>query len=407
MSPSTSPPRNCGCCSANDTFLSSIPLVRWLFVAWHWTCDTHTHRHRATLCDLFAFSRRLLTLSRVGPIVTLPPTGAGTNMRTLPYVATSMLFILACGGQEDEHEDDTNGDIGEISQPLLSTNTGNGNVANGAYWRRQFQKTAGYRYTFCIYPTAGNPDLYGDFNPDPTSAAGDYQFRSINGGQRPDCIAFTAGAAGTYYLAVKGIAAGQSSFSWRITSNNNNSVPAYLAGQLRRPLAFNVTTPKYGPFNSPWGNGTAPNDPFFPDGFVAPSTGYYHNAVDLAAAPRTNVTAGCNGTVKRIGSSSADGRWGYYVVIECPIGNQNWVTLAYVHLNQAGRPAENAPVVAGQTSMGTVFDMNVPGEMDHLHFAICTSTYAQCGAAHRGAKPATDASWTNMISPEAAGLYAP
>ena len=82
---------------------------------------------------------------------------------------------------------------------LLLERTGQ-TISGGSYKSYSFTKTAGRTYYACVYPSSGNPNLYGDYRGYPTTSS--YQYRSANRGTSSDCISFPATTTGTYYLRV-------------------------------------------------------------------------------------------------------------------------------------------------------------------------------------------------------------
>lgn len=165
-----------------------------------------------------------------------------------------------------------------------------------------------------------------------------------------------------------------------------------------------MTFPKYGPFNSPWGNPSF--DPFF-----GGHQNYVHNGVDYECAPGTPVKAACSGTIKKVGDLGFDTVagttywWGKYALHEC-IVNGSKVTLAYDHLATAGLVVQGADVALGQ-ALGAVYDLSYPGEKDHLHFGVCAGDFSACnGVAQAGAAPDTQFAGL-MINADAPAIYQP
>jgi len=275
-------------------------------------------------------------------------------------------------------------------------------VRQGEYWHYSFQKTAGWRYTICIDAIKGDADLFGHHTGDPTKD--NWQFASEHLGTRSDCISFTASSAGTYYISVYG-RAGTASFTLRRTSSDNAYVPDYLRGQLKRPNSCLTTIDWYGPFNSPWGN------PVF-DPFYNGHKNYIHNGVDYVCSAGTTVKAVCTGPVKAAGDLGSDVYngatywWGKYVVQECSINGQK-VTIAYDHLNAAGLPVVGADLTKGQSVVGTIVDLTLTGEQDHLHLGICAGPHSSCGKLQRGASPDVSFPPALFINADAPSLWGP
>lgn len=273
---------------------------------------------------------------------------------------------------EDEDIELTNEAAAAISYGTISTTQG---VMKKA---ASFSVSNSMRYTTCLVPTQGDPDLYLKGGGWPSYSS--YSSRSQNGGLTADCIWFDTVAIGPnqiQYFGVYGYASGTSSASLWSVSAKLIDVPASLANnKLTWPAGnYKSLVNSYSAFGSPWGNPVSPNIPFFPG-----SNGMIHSGVDISVPPNTTVTAACNGVVKLNGDAGAAQGWGYYSILEC---NSPKVTIGYVHLNNAGRPALGA-ISVGQ-SMGTVLDMNVSGEGDHLHLNICVDSYDNCVAT--GNKP--------------------
>jgi hypothetical protein len=229
----------------------------------------------------------------------------------LAMMGGAALAVAGCGdpGETEDTEillsdSDQEENIGEANQELLNSWT-NLTVAKGVMRTdKTFTKTAGRRYTVCLNPKEGDPDLYADYSGPPIN---NYQFVSVNGYLTPDCIFFNAGGTGTYYLKAKG-------------------------------------------------------------------------ALDTNSPPK----------------------WGYYVTQECTI-NGPTISIAYDHLNYPNLFNVEVEVNAG-TIIGYIYDINVIGEYDHLHLAICKDTYANCNLAgegqypQRGSLPHTQFPW-KMINP--------
>jgi hypothetical protein len=91
------------------------------------------------------------------------------------------------------------------------------------------------------------------------------------------------------------------------------------------------------------------------------------------------VKAACDGKIVKTGvlDNANPPKWGYYVVQECTKSGKT-ISVGYDHLNDKGRPAVLATVVTAGTAIGTIYDINVAGENDHLHLGICNDAHANC-----------------------------
>jgi hypothetical protein len=134
----------------------------------------------------------------------------------LALVAMFMVAATSCATAPDNEEEE----VGGSAQAVTAQS---GSVAQGTYAKYLFTKVAGHRYTTCLNVSSGDADLYGDYAAYPTTST--YQFRSINGGPKDDCIVFTSSTAGAYYLSVYGYAPGISAFNLRIVDADVGSVP--------------------------------------------------------------------------------------------------------------------------------------------------------------------------------------
>lgn len=332
-------------------------------------------------------------------------TGAGQASGVL------MAWIVACVtlGCDDPIDDETpiDDDASEeaVSERGTTDPTNGASVYVGAkQWKQySFTKAAGGRYTVCVESTDGDVDLYGHYAGPPSTS--NYQYRSTetpSGAEgRHDCMVFNSTQGGTYYIGVYGYDSDGSTFRYDRSSSSNNVVPGYLAGKLKRPN--NCTTPadtRFSPFNSPWGNPS--HDPFY-DGY----TRYIHNGVDFACSAGTTVRAVCSGTITQVGDLGYTGSdwWGKYVKQECSF-NGTKVTIAYDHLKSTGLPGVGNYVTAG-TAIGSIVDLTLSGEPDHLHLGICTSSAANCSSLQGGAHKMTAGMPANYISADAPGLWAP
>lgn len=231
---------------------------------------------------------------------------------------------------------------------------------------------ASRRVTACLMPIQGDPDLYMRSGAWPTFSS--YFTRSQRNGLTPDCIWFNTLADTSCYLGVYGYASGTSTGNLWYVSSNVVDVPAIFNAnnKLTWPVVnFKSLVNSFSAFGSPWGNALSVNNPFFPD-----EEGMIHSGVDIKVTANTPVIASCTGVVKLNGDAGSTDGWGYYTILEC---DNPKVSIGYVHLNNAGRPALGK-ISVGQ-SMGTVLDMSVAGEEDHLHLGICADSYDNCLAA--------------------------
>jgi hypothetical protein len=330
---------------------------------------------------------------------------------TFGLAALVLLFSTAC--IDDAYEDELAfceefpEDCDEVERAASITP---GSVGNGIYFPHTFNKVANYRYTVCINVTSGDADLYGSYLPNPTNQT--YQYKSDNGGEKDDCISFDSTSNGPYYVRVHGWAEGISNYVYRVTSSPKTSIPAYLNESLNWPVdtCKTLTSAKYGPFNSPWGNANTVANPFFPG-----HQNYLHNGTDIACPAGRAVLAACTGPIKRVGNLGDDVvngvtyYYGAYVQQECVV-NGTTVTIVYDHLNFNNLPAVNA-VRNTLDPIGTVYDIAYPGEVDHLHFGICKGNNATCYVAGdgtfkaiAGAMPDTLFSGV-MVDPYNAAIY--
>ncbi len=287
-----------------------------------------------------------------------------------------MAVLNGCGADMDG-EEDFGEDIGETSQELSKYS--NLTAAKGEMRRARFYKTLGRRYTVCINPKEGDPDLYGHYTGYPTTSTN--QFKSKNGGLTSDCFSFNASSSGYYYLGMYGNSVGPSGYAkadlW-LTETPQAEVPSGFSKALTWPLpGYKSAVNRYSEFNSPWGNEMPGSTPFF-----AGSINKIHTGMDIYALRGTNVVAACDGYIRRKGFlddyalDKPAKSWGFFVGQECTKGGTT-ISIAYDHLNDAGRPSEGTYVTAG-TLIGTTFDINetnFPGEEDHLHLGICKGAY--------------------------------
>ncbi len=149
----------------------------------------------------------------------------------------------------------------------------------------------------------------------------------------------------------------------------NSEAPNILHGKFTPPLeGMALTTEEYGHLGDPWGN--SEEAPYLkgPEGREDFYKKYFHLGADFIAAPGTPVCAVANGKVVKVGHSGDE--WGYHVVVEHSFegedGESKIITVVYEHLQEEGRPELGAELKAGQ-KIGKIWDMNVPGEVPHLH----------------------------------------
>lgn len=239
-----------------------------------------------------------------------------------------------------------------------------------------------HHYTVCIAPTAGDPDLYGRLMHDGVIFAVESSAnRGIWIGQgvpRRDCITFESEVSGVIEVTINVVEdfAGDLYF----VGTPYDDVPAGFEEALISPLDnLQLTSPKWGPFGSPWGNDLPEHEPFSDidhDGFL-------HGGTDMAAPSGTPVKAACSGLIRRNGMLDDDmpSKWGGYTILECvsPV-NGAIITLAYDHLKPESVLSVGTVVNQGDI-IGQVYTMLMPGEEDHLHFTICKEgNYDSCAA---------------------------
>jgi hypothetical protein len=302
--------------------------------------------------------------------------------------AAAVVAVLnGCSAPADEDVNYDEGDIGQVSQGWATLK--GISVGNHTMQTYKTNKIAGQRATICINPTVGNPDLYGHYTGVPTTT--NYQFKSTNTGLTPDCISFSSSSSGAYYLGIRDSSTGSGNVSkadlW-ITDSIQKEVPSGFSRALTWPLPgmtslsdTNQSTNNYSEFNSPWGNASVGNVPFYKN-----ETNTVHTGVDIYAPKDTEVKAVCDGKVTWNVKNGATGNlgvepgsnlpWGYYAVQECT-KNGTTISIAYDHIKQDSRPVVNSIMQVGQT-VGKIYDLKVPGERPHLHLAICKDTFANC-----------------------------
>lgn len=302
------------------------------------------------------------------------------------------IFIVGLCACDTETTTDDWLDLDEEIEPRSFNSQSGISVAKGQFKYFTFDKLAGYHYTRCIDVVSGDADIYGHYLHNPTT--GDWQFSLQNGGTKSDCISFDATSGGVgvkYYVGIYGYAS-SSQVTYRMTNFNSADTPSNLSKQLTWPISAcksltkptdgsgNVVTadntPSFGAFGAPWGNHEY--NPFYVDECNGNQDckNYLHTGVDIACSSGTEVKAACTGPVKDSGSAGTE--WGSYLVQECTGANNTKYSVAYVHI---ANKTSSTNLTAGVSVVGKVFDQVVPGESDHLHFAICNGSYATCSAA--------------------------
>lgn len=252
-----------------------------------------------------------------------------------------------------------------------------GSVAEGAYARYKFPKSPGKRHTICARATTGQVDLYSawflgvsdEFNGYSAleqEAPGSGLRFIAKSDEASDCISIDVKKEGALVLAVFGREA--SEFELSVVTTELAGKPA-LDQLLTWPTPHcgRVTYEKYGPFNSPWGNACASNEPYFEWLAGAP---HIHNAVDVACGQGNPVLAACDGQIVRV--NSAGPIWGSWIGLKC---DHDDLSIAYTHVKSIVK--EKATVKQGQV-IGSIYDLDVAGELDHLHFALCTGPFDEC-----------------------------
>lgn len=271
---------------------------------------------------------------------------------------------------------------------------------------------SGMRYLACTQNPSGNPDLYGSAI-SPTvdtfsQKSNDAMMDDGDGNKipRPDCISFEPRKNGTYNVGVYGATADTKTNLW-VSSSRKNWVPEGFEKELVwfSDTCTDLTTKEYGPFNSAWGNDGDPDRPFY-EGYI----NYIHGGVDIACKAGTTVKAMCDGII--VDSNDAGGDWGWHTVLECKKGDST-ISIAYIHLNEDSVLPIGTPVKKGD-KVGTVFPLNVPGEIEHIHLTGCNQSHDDCEAAgfhpERGASRRTEwwgakQFWFNMDWRTNRGLY--
>jgi hypothetical protein len=257
-------------------------------------------------------------------------------------------------------------------EPMTIGNAANlksATVAKGEYKRYHFKKFPGLRQTFCATSTSGEVDVYSSWTPNPkiekngTTLSGDPRFVATSDGSY-ECISLDIEKDGILYVSVYGRTS--ATFQPRIFTTRQDGNPEWLVGKLRWPLPScgKITFPKYGPFNSPWGNACAGDDPFYSGSVNAHKL---HTAVDIACASKKEnvVRASCSGPVKT--AKLLGKEWGSYLVQTCQIDKNHTISVAYVHIQNV---TKKSSLEAGDP-IGEIYPMTMKGELDHLHYAIC------------------------------------
>jgi hypothetical protein len=122
----------------------------------------------------------------------------------------------------------------------------------------------------------------------------------------------------------------------------------------------------------------------------------------------------CTGPIRSVSElANSDGyAWGWSVVQTCDVTGRNSagtsvttrLTIAYNHMNRPSVSASTTPTSAG-TVLGTVYDLRLPGEPDHLHLGVCRGDLGACEALARGGA-VMDSSFSGpMIDSNAIGLF--
>ncbi len=258
-----------------------------------------------------------------------------------------------------------------------------------------------FRYTACTSFEVGNPDLYGSISAAPTTESFDISSTDIG---RPDCISFESSHRGEYHLGVYGAASGTTTHVWVAGSPLAEGTPSRFVGKLRwpTPTCSRLVSGRYSPFNSAWGNVSDLNRPFFNG-----SPNFIHGGTDIECPIGTPVFAPCDGSI--IKSNDAGGVWGWYTAIECRQDDQA-ISIAFIHLNQASTLPAGTSVVAGETQVGTIFPLlEEPGEVPHLHITMGNRSYGelqavdmtpQRGAAKHREWAAARMFWFNAFDPD-------
>ncbi len=253
---------------------------------------------------------------------------------------------------------------------------------------KYFDKKAGYRYTRCLDTKYGDPDLYGHHDQKPTKS--NWQFKSANDSSGSDCISFDATSNGIYYMGIYGFNE-PSEALYRQTTYQNDYVPSHMYKKLVWPVnnCKSLTQPtdaggavadpdnvvSFGGFGSPWGNYVS--NPFYSNQCNGGNSckNFLHTGADIACTKGTTVRAACTGPVVK--EDSAGTGWGHSVVQECTGADQKKYSVAYLHITDYGHEVGDT-LTAGSTIVGKIADLNVSGEEDHLHLAVCNGSYSTC-----------------------------
>ncbi len=276
-------------------------------------------------------------------------------------------------------------------------------VTQGGYHHYKFKKMAGWRQVFCVEVEYGEVDLLTSWvngvtllTNGATLPGGGPHFVDLAGKDHA-CVALDISQSGDLYVGVRGVVA--SKFKPRLFSTDQKRHPTWLEGKLVWPLSVDgwETYRKFGPFNSPWGNGC--EDPFFfKDGDF---DNYLHNAVDIAqlGVQPAPVVAACPGTISKRGNAGTP--WGEYLVLDCSISDSNGVShgiqVAYVHLQN--RQVDQGDQVSAGQHIGDIFAMTYKGEVPHLHFALCI------GACNKPYSPTHWDVFDKTVREESAGYF--
>jgi len=276
----------------------------------------------------------------------------------------------------------------------------------------------GYRYILGI-DDAENVDLYGRYGSSPTQ--NDYEERATNANTKTrrdpkmDCFSFDATDEGTYHIGIWGNKAAKCDL-W-IIEIPLEEVPPGFEGAILWPLkkSRSVTDEIYGPFGRPWGNDVDENNPYY---HYLKKTALLHGGFDVAAEPGEKIKAGpaegIEAKVIKNGLLSDPGKepnWGGYTVVQYTnLATGESICVAYDHITP-GSALPEGTILTEETIIGTVFEMNVPGEITHLHLTGAKGTYPACEA--KGQKPQKGAIsyaqfpgvWFNMSPLTNTGLY--
>lgn len=183
----------------------------------------------------------------------------------------------------------------------------------------------------------------------------------------------------SFYVLVDGKWNQDNYHTVRIVDVDMFKYPDNLEGKLSWPLDEYFKPTAYGQFNTTWGNAVY-HPYYFGSGYeIAGGSPAYeiHDGVDVYALAGTEVKAICSGKVVRensLGDKHQGFDWGHYIVQRCDIpGVTGPIHVAYNHINVAGLEAGD-PLEEDQ-KVGTIINLELPGEPDHLHLGICHGEY--------------------------------